>query len=369
MIEGLLAHSFMLKSPLGIELESEDEKLVELTDQQFQALSLLGDRRRVAIAGCAGSGKTTLAVQKAKEFAEQGLNVLLVCFNVALADDLRRHLKNVTVQHFHGLCRYLADQMSIRVRPSIDSNYFDQVLPQALMDAAAKLGRVYDALIVDEGQDFQPAYWIAMEPLLKEDGIFYVFFDNNQNLYNGTIDFQGLIQEPPFILNRNCRNTKAIHKVVARFHNNPSGLVCNGPLGRPPELISYQNENDKLRLLQKLLNHLVNEEHVDCRNITILTPLGEDHTCLKPGLRLGMFTLSQQPNQNGPTVQATSIYRFKGLERQVVILAEVDERARVNTQMVMYVGCSRARTHLIILHDKNMPPEMIAALQPVIKEG
>jgi hypothetical protein len=369
MIEGLLARSFTLKSPLGIELESEDEKLVQLTEQQFQALSLLGDRKRVAIAGCAGSGKTTLAVLKAQEFAGLGLNVLLVCFNSALADDLRKNIKNVTVQHFHGLCRYLADQMGIRVRLGTDSTYFDRVLPQALMDAAGKLGRTYDALIVDEGQDFQPAFWIAMEPLLKENGILYVFYDNNQNLYNGTIDFQGLIQEPPFILNRNCRNTIAIHKTVARFHNNPNGLVCNGPQGRPPELHSYHSENDQLRLLQRLLNHLVNEEHIDCRNITILTPLGEERTSLKPGLRLGTFTLSQHPSQNALTVQATSVYRFKGLERRVVILTEVDERTRVNTQMVMYVGCSRARTHLIILHDESLPLEMIAALQPGNKEG
>ena len=117
MIENLLARSFTLKSPLGVELESEDKKLVQLTDQQYQALSLLGDRKRVAIAGCAGSGKTTLAVLKAEEFADLGMNVLLICFNAALADDLRKQIPSVTVQHFHGLCRYLADQWgSIFVR-------------------------------------------------------------------------------------------------------------------------------------------------------------------------------------------------------------------------------------------------------------
>ena len=180
------------------------------------------------------------------------------------------------------------------------------------MDAATRIGRVYDAVIVDEGQDFQSTYWIAMEPLLKEDGYFYVFYDNNQNLYNGIIDFAGLIQEPPFVLNHNCRNTKAIHKTVAQFHNNPNGLICNGPKGRPPEMHAYSGENGQTRLLQKTLNHLVNEEHIDCRDIVILTPLGEERTSLKPGVHLGNFTLSQQPTQKPLTIQATVFTDLRG---------------------------------------------------------
>ena len=362
MIEGLLARSFTFNTPLGIELKSEDEKLVQLTEYQFQALSILGDRNRVAIAGCAGSGKTTLAVLKAQEFAALGLNVLLTCFNAALSEDLSKRLKDVTVFHFHGLCRYLADQAGVRLRPSSDPSYFETALPQALLDASARIGRVYDAVIVDEGQDFKPTYWIAMEPLLKEEGTFFIFYDNNQNLYNGTIDFSGLIQEPPFILNRNCRNTKAIHQTVARFHSNPRALVCYGPEGRAPELQVYRGQDGQLRSLQKILHHLVNEEHIDCQDIAILTPLGEERTRLTPGLRVGMFTLSPQPARAQNTIQATSIYKFKGLERRVVILTEIDERARNNTQIVMYVGCSRARTHLIIMYDESAPQELIEAL-------
>jgi len=64
----LLANSFELKTPLGVDLERDDEKLVELTERQFQALTLLGKRKRVAIAGCAGSGKTMLAVKKVQQF-------------------------------------------------------------------------------------------------------------------------------------------------------------------------------------------------------------------------------------------------------------------------------------------------------------
>ncbi len=169
LIHKLLANSFEIRTPLGIELEKEDEKLVELTEQQFRALSLLGDRKRAAIAGCAGSGKTMLAAQKGRQFADLGMSVLLVCFNIALAEDLRKRLTNVEVYHFHDLCKEAARQAGHTIKTTSDEKeLYDEVLPEALLEAAAKIGRVYDAIIVDEGQDFQETYWFALESLLWE---------------------------------------------------------------------------------------------------------------------------------------------------------------------------------------------------------
>ena len=359
LIHKLLANSFYIRTPLGIELEKEDEKLVELTEQQFRALSLLGDRKRAAIAGCAGSGKTMLAAQKARQFADLGMSVLLVCFNIALAEDLRKRLTNVEVYHFHDLCKEAARQAGQTIRTTSDEKeLYDEVLPEALLDAAAKIGRVYDAIIVDEGQDFQETYWFALESLLKEDGYLYVFYDDNQNLYGGVKDFGGLISEPAFILNQNCRNTKAIHNLVATFHNDPQSLLCYGPEGRAPEIINYNGDEDQLRQLQKLLHHLVIEEHINNEDIVILTPRGERTTKLVSGLKLGVFTITNLPSDHPSKIQATSVYKFKGLERQVVILTEIDNRWTFNRDMVMYVGCSRARTELIILSDENAPQQL-----------
>ncbi|MBE3086437.1 MAG: NERD domain-containing protein [Bacteroidetes bacterium] len=364
VIEGFLCNSFEIHSPLGIELESEDERLIQLTEQQFWVLSILGDRKRAAIAGCAGSGKTMLAVKKARQFSDLGMQVLLVCFNIALAADLKQRLPQVDVYNFHELCKQAASQIGYPLQAIKDQKeFYDQVLPQILMDASQEIGRIYDAIIVDEGQDFQENYWIALESLLKEDGYLYIFYDNNQNLYKGSDDFGGLITEQPFVLTHNCRNTKSIHKTVVRFHNNPASLQCFGPDGRLPELISYNGEEDQQRTLQKLLYKLIAEEHIDHEDIVILTPRGEDRTRLKPGLKLGMFTLTNTNDRRQMTVQATSIYKFKGLERRVVILTEIDQRSSFNMDMVMYVGCSRARTHLIIMYDSSAPAEILGKLK------
>lgn len=354
MIEGLLTNSFEISTPLSIELDREDQKLVQLTEQQFWALSILGDRKRAAIAGCAGSGKTMLAARKAQQFSELGMSVLLVCFNIALSEDLRKRLPEaIDVFNFHELCRTAAKQAEITPRFTRDENeLFSVILPEALLDAAGKIGRTYDAIIVDEGQDFQENYWIALESLLKEDGSLYIFYDDNQNLYGGAGNFGGLINEPSFRLNQNCRNTKAIHHMVAGFHNNPESLVCFGPDGREPDRITYLGDDDLIRKLQKLMHSLVYEEHIPTVDFVILTPKGETRTKLVPGLKLGNFTLTNQVPTHPSKIQATSVYKFKGLESKVVILAEVDDRWSYNRDMVMYVGCSRARTHLIILSEE-----------------
>jgi hypothetical protein len=367
MIENYLARSFEIQTPLGVELEAEDERLIQLTEEQFRALSLLGNRKRAAISGCAGSGKTLLAVRKAQQFADLGMNVLLTCFNAPLAEDLQKRLHNVEVYHFHGLCKAAADQVGYSLRSTSGEDYYEEVLPQVLLEAAEEIGRVYDAIIIDEGQDFQVNYWIALESLLKEEGYLYIFFDSNQNLYSGAGDFAGLIQEPPFSLTRNCRNTQSIHQVVAQFHDNPTSLFADGPVGRPPELIVYQDERDMLRQLQKLLNRLVNVEYIDCRDVVILTPRGGERTQLKPGMKIGNFILSNRHDPRSNAIQVASVYRFKGLERRLVILAEIDAKNHFNSDMVMYVGCSRARTHLVILQDIEAPEELITRLSTFIQ--
>lgn len=361
LIEGLLANSFSITTPLGIELDKEDEQLIELTEQQFRALALLGDRKRAAIAGCAGSGKTMLAARKAQQFSDLGLSVLLVCFNVALSEDLRKRLpQEIEVYNFHDLCRAATRQAgySLSLASQSENDFYDVILPEALLQAADKIGRVYDAIIVDEGQDFKENYWIALESLLKDDGYLYIFFDNNQNLFGGLGTFGGLITEEPFPLYQNCRNTKSIHSLVAKFHNDPNSLMCYSPEGRPPEMISYSGEDDLLRQLPKLLHRLVIEEHVNNDDVVILTPRGEKTTRLIPGLKLGIFTLTNQPANHQSKIQATSVHKFKGLEKKIVILAEIDDRTQFNRDMIMYVGCSRARTHLIILSDEQAPHQI-----------
>jgi len=54
------------------------------------------------------------------------------------------------------------------------------------------------------------------------------------------------------------------------------------------------------------------------------------------------------PDQPTDTILCDSIRRFKGLEREVVVLVEMDDSDRRIAQL-MYVGSTRARQHLIVI--------------------
>jgi superfamily I DNA/RNA helicase len=144
-----------------------------------------------------------------------------------------------------------------------------------------------------------------------------------------------------------------------QFHHNPKGIVCRGPDGRPPEILEYETEDELLRILQRLLHKLVNEEKVKTQNIAIVTPRSQEKSVLKVGQRLGNFRLTHEYPRHPNNIQVSSIHRFKGLERQVIILGEIDNRYNFNADMVMYVGCSRARTQLYIVHDKQVPSNIL----------
>ena len=351
----LLANSFELKTPLGVDLERDDEKLVELTERQFQALTLLGRRKRVAIAGCAGSGKTMLAVKKVQQFCELGLNVLFVCYNAALAEYLETRLYDATVTNFHKLCHQATVQLGRNVNREADHNkLFNEIYPQILMDYAEETGRIYDAIVVDEAQDFHENYWIALDSLLKSDGYLYIFYDDNQNIFNGSTSFGGLIQEEPFFLNQNCRNTKLIHETVMKFHNDPASTLSLAPDGRDPELIDYSDQASMRKALQKVLHRLVNEENVKSDDIVILTPKGQYRSEISPGLELGNFHLVDRPTSRPNHIMVTTIHKFKGLERKVVIISELDSSVCDGLKSLLYIGCSRARAHLILIHHVNI---------------
>ena len=113
-----------------------------------------------------GSGKTFLAAEKARRLAAQGFRVLVVVFNVLLAEHLRRGLAdepNITVRAFYGLCREVADEAGLELtdepEPGEEGEYYTG-LAAAFADHAELMSGRYDALIVDEGQDVAADWWL-----------------------------------------------------------------------------------------------------------------------------------------------------------------------------------------------------------------
>jgi hypothetical protein len=342
-----------VRTPLAVRFGEEDRKIVELTSDQAWILSFVAHRKRAAVTGPAGAGKTLLAVQLSKRLAAEGLRTLLTCFSRRLSQYLRASTEGVEgldVGSFHDVCVRMAEQAGFALpersgQPG--SDVFERELPELLERAARTLGPRYDAIVVDEAHAFPEWWWPALLALHRDpdDGMLYLFADDNQNLDGGALPLGPELRVPP--LPANLRNTRTIHEFVSVFYQGQGEPTAKGPAGRPPQILGYRDDEDLAHLLAVVLGDLVREERVPLGDIVVLTPAGKANSRLRSRGSVDGFRLSDEPESG--SVLATSIQGFEGLERPVVILAELEDKPREELARYLYVGGSRARNHLIVL--------------------
>lgn len=353
----LLAPTWVLRPLLGPAIQREMVEQQRLTEQQFVVLRALGRHRRALIGGCAGSGKTLLALEKARRLADEGLTTLFTCFNKYLAAVVRRSLEGtgVEVAHFHDLCYRLGRQAGIDLPDQqvagMPDSYFTERLPEALSRAVGVLGPRYDAIVVDEGQDFQDVWWVPLIELLRDpqQGILYIFFDDRQDLYRRPRLWP--ITDEPFELTVNCRSTQRIHRQLQDTMPGMLGEVsCVGPEGRPVERLDFDTEGAEKEALRKVLHRLISAEQVTASDLVVLTPRAQTKSKWQEGAILGNQRLTWSAEAvDSAAVQVSTIHSFKGLERPVVIMTELAYLPKGHEPELLYVGRSRARNHLIEL--------------------
>jgi hypothetical protein len=78
-------------------IKQEEAQFVTLTDNQCRMLDFIQNRKQALIQGCAGSGKTIMAVKKAKELAAAGNTVLLLAYNQLLGERLAESVKDFPI--------------------------------------------------------------------------------------------------------------------------------------------------------------------------------------------------------------------------------------------------------------------------------
>lgn len=350
----LIGSSWQIETTVGVALMGQESAIRLLTQEQFAVLDILGRQRRALITGCAGSGKTMLAVEKVRRLSREGYRVLLTCFNENLAAWLAREFKgsSVVATNFHRLCRELANKAGIdtsRRAQESDADYFNRRLPEALFDAVGRLPDRFDAIIVDESQDFDAAWWLPIQALLSDpdDGILYIFFDDNQALYERVLDFP--IKTPPFTLTRNCRNTRQIHEAVMWFHQSEGKPECIGPDGEAPKLYQPDIGANERRIVEDLIDRLVKKEHVRPEDIAILTRHRRESTPFSTPPARSAWAATWDLTDAISKVVCSTIHAFKGLERPVVIVCGLDNPDPLEEQKLLYVAFSRARVYLAVV--------------------
>jgi len=332
-----------------------EQKIFTLTEEQCNYLDFIGDRKRVLVKECAGTGKTVLALKKTRELALDGKKVLLVCYNIPLGQQLKKSTKdikgNITATNYHKFCFNKLNKSGIDLafRPE-DTQFWEEEVPECLDKLLDEHPLEYDAIIVDEGQDFKDFYWLTIDKMLAPEGYLYIFYDPDQNLYGSDLQFP--IDDKPFSLTTNCRNTRQICNELTKHTYQEMKIKVDTPEGTPIVEITCPTDQAQRKELSKILHNLVNEEKILPNKIVILGGHSIQNTCLGDNNKVGNFTIEHEP-EGSNTIRYETYMRFKGCEADAVILLDVNSNDPRWNKNALYTAISRAKFLLYILKRGN----------------
>jgi len=351
-IVSVLAPAIKLETSLGSRIQSDNLRFSEATAAQFSVLRGLNRNRRATVVGAAGTGKTALAIEKARQLAAEGFETLLTCFNRGLIEHMQKRCEGIpglTVRTFNEHGVQMAREASLAVPKRLDRaprSFWEERLPELMLEALDLLpDHRFDAIVIDEAQDASAEWFELLELSFRdpESAVFYIFADPFQTIYQSEsiVGSSGVIFELP----ANLRNTRAIHDSALQFYDG-TPPESHGPSGEPVQHISISNTDALPAELGKLLHRLVVEQNVKAEEIVILSLRSTNRSVLSFGDRLGSFDLVQLGLADNRKIEFESIWRFKGLERPIVILVEFKPDADL---MIRYTAMTRARSHLILV--------------------
>ncbi|MDA3970512.1 MAG: NERD domain-containing protein [Desulfobulbaceae bacterium] len=356
--EQIYGKQVSIRPSLRSAIEKEVQKQIELTNQQKNILRQLKRRKEAVVEGGAGTGKTVLALDQAQTLADQGLNVLFLCYNQRLGNALKiksRHIDNLHSMGFHEFCSWRIRQVESNTERNLieesrniypGDDLYDVLMPDALINSYELAPIQYDVILIDEGQDFKPEYWLAIEMLRDqhEDTKLYIFQDSNQAIYTNSNDLP--IDCEPLFLFDNCRNTKYIHNSAYQYYK---GTEVYAPdlEGEPVRLIEKSSLGLQAKEIDNKISRLINTEIIDPEDIAIVV-MGQFHEAqllLENTKNSHLWAFKEFSPVSKVLVETEK--RFKGLESKIIFLWIIDEEA-INDKL-LYVSISRARFRLWVI--------------------
>jgi hypothetical protein len=342
-----------------LDLKDDENDIDKLTRQQFAALRGAFDLPNVAITGPAGSGKTLLAIWKLLALLEEGKKAVFVCFNKALASYLKFKHPVVanSIVSVDSLFMGLVDDNRV-----IGQDFFTKVLPERVIKALPNLedDDKYDAIIIDEGQDFGEDRIIALFQLFinDEDSQWIIFSDDKQNVYGQSVE--EVSAEVTFRLYHNCRNTKRLNAATNKICSADVKPMPGMPSGEIPR-VSICKEGQMAQKAWSLVHDLSPDG-----GAVILSPYKLENSCMKHAPKAHGLHLTEDISKIGWSgfVFYSTIRSFKGLEARHIVLIDAD-KPNLNPALAeedLYVALTRATTRIDIVTSNKDAEDWFAGL-------
>ena len=368
--------------------EADLPDLMRVMDlQQEQLARSLGDGHRV-IHGVAGSGKTMILGYRAELLAKNTTRakpVLVLCYNEPLAVKLAAVMEakglteRVHVRHFHRWCRQQLVSFGQPIPPQ-GKAMFDEMVDNVIRGVERNQipSGQYQAVLIDEGHDFQPAWLKLVAQMVDPDtNSLLLLYDDAQSIYerqrSRQFSFKSLgiqAQGRTTILKINYRNTRQILKVASSIapellkaeDNDEDGIplvqpVSCGREGHAPIVIRLPSLRDEAREIAERLHaahqegRAWNDMAIICRRYAVMQECANALSQRRIPHQVRKGTGHFDPSAD--SIKIMTMHASKGLEFPVVALPGVGNmpetgESEADEARLFYVAATRATDTLFI---------------------
>ncbi len=311
---------------------------------------------RLHVVGTAGSGKTQLALAEYRAALEAGRKPLYVCFNRPLADHVAAIApEGGLVCTFHSLCEQVVRAAGLTPDFSKRDAFTAMIASAAASEVPEALR--FDTVVVDEGQDFSPAWRDMVIRHAQPDARIVWMEDPMQNLYDmPPVTLPGWVTLNAATNYRSPRNVVKMlqHLVPDDIHIDARGPVASGDI----EVLVYNDGDSLVDHTKKAVSHCL-AAGFRREDIAIVSFRGRENSALLTQTELGPhslrgftgnYDLFGQAEYSEGEVLIESVYRFKGQSAPAIVFteidfAELDEKSRRK----LFVGMTRALLKLVLV--------------------
>jgi superfamily I DNA and RNA helicase len=399
--------STLLKPPYHAIEQGQKIKLNQKQKQISKPLS----NTHMRVRGVAGSGKTLVLAQRAADLANNGMNVLVVTFNITIWHYVRDMVsrarygfswEKISFDYYHNFCKSFLLENDVDIPwPSIKGEsptpkeieyeqlFFSQVFPQLVIDTydsgKNRKNRKYDAIIIDEGQDFNKIFYHSLTKFLSENDELLIAFDNRQNIFERDASWLENAKDTRFRgkwreLNECYRLPEEILISLNNFAEKFIPEASQHPVPQQyqteafiPKMVwqNTKNYNSAEKVIETAVDWLMFKKKCHPSDIIILTP---NH---KEGMQL-VRTFNRKSNRNriysvnhvfsdnprwdkrnkksfwmgDGRLKMSTIHSFKGWELLNIVLLTPEGYGKDegNIDSLMYTAMSRTLQNLVVVN-------------------
>ena len=274
----------------GALIQDKERELLEINRTQDTVIDLLSHYPKAFIVGGAGTGKTWIGIKKIIRCVQDGGKALYLCYNKALAETVNGLVADTRADCYNidALAYSILKDKALSAPEHHGCKEYS-----SLISDVPNLTK-YDLVVVDEGQDFTEDWAFTANLLLKDSGSLYVFYDESQNIFGRDFADKFFIDEPPFVLRYNIRNTANIYRYAQEQTNLGLDTIANQIEGVEPNYRSFSRKQQAIAFIDSVINKLVNKERVSPKKIVILSNRRKDNSILNETSTVGAHPLSDE---------------------------------------------------------------------------